>query len=133
VVTPPAPHAAAEPLVLIVDDNERNRRLARDVLRAAGLRTIEGATGGEGLALAAEHVPDVILMDLELPDMTGAAAAQALGESTTTARIPVVALTALRLEGSDAWLRASGFVGYVEKPFDVQGFPAHVRGFCAGS
>jgi two-component system, cell cycle response regulator DivK len=132
VVTPPAPHAAAEPLVLIVDDNERNRRLARDVLRAAGLRTIEGATGGEGLALAAEHVPDVILMDLELPDMTGAAAAQALGESTTTARIPVVALTAMRLEGGDAWLRASGFAGYVEKPFDVQGFPAQVRGFCAG-
>lgn len=132
-VTPPAPHAGVEPLVLIVDDNERNRRLARDVLRAAGLRTIEGATGGEGLALAAEHVPDVILMDLELPDMTGAAAARALGESTTTARIPVVALTALRLEGSDAWLRASGFVGYVEKPFDVPGFPAQVRGFCAGS
>lgn len=120
-----------EPLVLIVDDNERNRRLARDVLQAAGLRTIEGATGSEGVTLAEEHRPDVILMDLDLPDMSGTAAARRLAGREATAWIPVVALTALRLEGSDAWLRAAGFAGYVEKPFDVHAFPAQVRSFCA--
>lgn len=119
-----------EPLVLIVDDNDRNRKLARDVLQAAGLRTVEGTTGSEGIALAAEHRPDVILMDLDLPDMSGTAAAKTLGESAATARIPVVALTALRLDGGDAWLRASGFSGTIEKPFDVHEFPAQVRGFC---
>ena len=86
---------APQPLVLIVDDDERNLRLARDVLRAAGLRTIEGSTGAEGIELAGRHLPDVILMDLGLPDMDGAAVARALGEQAHTARIPVVALTAL--------------------------------------
>ena len=59
------------PLVLIVDDNEKNLKLARDVLRAAGFRTLEAASGAEGIALATEHPPDVILMDLRLPDMDG--------------------------------------------------------------
>ena len=59
------------PLVLIVDDNAKNLKLARDVLRAAGFRTLEAETGAEGIALAVEHVPDVILMDLRLPDMDG--------------------------------------------------------------
>jgi two-component system cell cycle response regulator DivK len=59
------------PLVLIVDDNEKNLKLARDVLRAAGFGTLEAANGAEGIALAAEHLPDVILMDLRLPDMDG--------------------------------------------------------------
>ena len=64
---------------LIVDDNERNRKLARDVLRAAGFRTLEAATGAEAIALATEHVPDVILMDLQLPDMDGAEATRPRG------------------------------------------------------
>ena len=68
------------PLVLIVDDNEKNLKLARDVLRAAGLGTLEAANGAEGIALAGEHLPDVILMDLRLPDMDGTDAAQRLGE-----------------------------------------------------
>ena len=64
------------PLVLIVDDNAKNLKLARDVLRAAGFRTLEAATGAEAIALAAEHLPDVILMDLRLPDMDGTEAAR---------------------------------------------------------
>ena len=70
------------PLVLIVDDNDKNRKLARDVLRAAGFRTLEAATGAEGIALATEHVPDVILMDLRLPDMDGAEAARSARGAT---------------------------------------------------
>ena len=77
-----------EPLVLIVDDNEKNLKLARDVLRAAGLRTLEAETGAEGIALAAEHLPDVILMDLRLPDMDGADAARALADDVRTAHHP---------------------------------------------
>ena len=65
------PQTRRDPLVLIVDDNAKNLKLARDVLRAAGFRTLEAATGAEAIALAAEHLPDVILMDLRLPDMDG--------------------------------------------------------------
>jgi len=117
------------PLVLIVDDDERNLRLARDVLRAAGLRTIEGSTGAEGIELAGRHLPDVILMDLGLPDMDGASAARELGGQERTGGIPVVALTALPQSGE--WFRDAGFAGYLEKPFDVREFPDRVRGFCA--
>jgi two-component system cell cycle response regulator DivK len=119
-----------EPLVLIVDDNAKNLKLARDVLRAAGLRTIEAETGAEAFALAAEHVPDVILMDLRLPDMDGADAARALADDVRTAHLPIVALSALQLVGDDEWLLAAGFAGYLEKPIDVQAFPERVRSFC---
>ena len=122
---------AAQPLVLVVDDNERNRRLAADVLQKAGFLTLEAVTATEGIALAERHLPDVVLMDIRLPDIDGTTAARRLGESAATASIPVVALTALQLDGSDDWLHASGFAGYVEKPIDVRAFPAQVRGFCA--
>ena len=120
---------APQPLVLIVDDDERNLKLARDVLRAAGLRTIEGSTGAEGIELAGRHLPDVILMDLGLPDTDGASVARALGEQAHTVRIPVVALTALPQAGE--WFREAGFAGYLEKPFDIREFADRVRSFCA--
>ena len=122
---------APQPLVLIVDDDERNLRLARDVLRASGLRTIEAATGAEGIELAARHRPDVILMDLGLPDTDGASIARALGDADGTAHIPVVAFTALRQAGD--WHRDAGFAGYLEKPFDIGDFADRVRGFCSSA
>jgi two-component system cell cycle response regulator DivK len=115
------------PLVLIVDDNERNLKLHRDVLRAAGLRTLEAATGAEAIVLARTHAPDVILMDLGLPDMDGADAAHALAADARTSRIPVVALTSLRLENGGDRLRAAGFAGFLEKPISVAMFPEQVR------
>ena len=115
------------PLVLIVDDNERNLKLHRDVLRAAGLRTLEAATGAEAIALATMHVPDVILMDLGLPDMDGTDAARGLAADERTAQIPVVALTSLRLEDEGDRLRAAGFAGYLEKPISITAFPEQVR------
>lgn len=117
------------PLVLIVDDNLKNLKLARDVLRAGGFRTVEAATGAEGIALAAEHLPDVILMDLRLPDMDGSDAARSLGDAARTAAIPVVALTSLRLEEGDL-LAASAFAGYLEKPFRVRELADQVRRYC---
>jgi two-component system, cell cycle response regulator DivK len=118
-------------LVLIVDDNEKNRKLARDVLSAAGFQTLEAASGAEGIALAAEHLPDVILMDLRLPDMDGTEAARSLGDEPQTASIPVVALSSLPVEKGGEWLEATGFAGWLEKPIRVSEFPDQVRRYCA--
>jgi two-component system, cell cycle response regulator DivK len=119
------------PIVLIVDDNEKNRKLAGSVLSAAGFLTIEAATGAEALALTLEHVPDVVLMDLRLPDIDGAEAARRLGDDEKTAEIPVVALTALSLEGNDDWLQAAGFAGWLGKPIHVATFAEQVRKYCS--
>ncbi len=116
--------------MLIVDDNEKNLRLARDVLRAAGFETHGAATGAEGIALATEHLPDVILMDLRLPDMDGTAAVRTLRAEPRVARIPIVALSALPLENDSDWLVAAGFSGCLEKPISVVAFPEQVRGYC---
>jgi CheY-like chemotaxis protein len=120
------------PLVLIVDDSEKNRKLARDVLRDAAFRTIESASAADGIALAAEHLPDVILLDLRLPDMDGTDAVRKLADAARTARIPVVALSSLPLEDGDDWFLAAGFAGYLGKPISVVEFPDQVRRYCAG-
>ena len=127
-MTPLPPSA---PLVLIVDDNDRNRRLAGVVLRADGLRTVEAASGREGIALAAEHLPDVILLDLELPDMHGTDVARELRNAARTARLPIVALSARRDLDEGDRLAVSGFDGYLEKPIDVGEFPDQVRSYCS--
>jgi two-component system cell cycle response regulator DivK len=116
-----------------VDDNAQNLKLARDVLRAGGFRTIEAASGAEGIALAIEHLPHVVLMDLRLPDMDGTEAARKLGEGHPTAHIPVVALSSSRLEGVGDWLLVAGFAGYLEKPIRVAEFPEQVRRYCEGA
>jgi two-component system, cell cycle response regulator DivK len=136
-VTSPSPdaHTCAPadtvPLVLIVDDNEKNLKLARDVLRAAGLVTLEAASGSEGIALAAARLPDVILVDLRLPDMNGADVARELRGDARTAEIPVVAFSALEPEGDREWLLAAGFTGHLQKPISVGTFPDQVRRYCA--
>jgi len=118
-------------LVLIVDDSDRNRKLAGDVLRFAGFRTMEAATAADGIALAAEHLPHVILMDLRLPDLDGAKAVGVLRADPRTSRIPVVAMSASPLGDEDGWLVAAGFAGHIAKPFDTDTFPDLVKGFAA--
>jgi len=118
------------PLVLIVDDNEQNLKLARDVLRVAGFRTLEAASGAECIALASEQLPDVVLLDLRLPDMHGTDVARDLRGRARTARITLVALSALPLEGDSHWLLAAGFAGSLEKPISVAQFPDQVRRYC---
>ena len=131
---PPSPGdgapAPADPLVLIVDDDERNRKLAQDVLWRSGLRTIEAAGGRAALALAHDRLPDVVLLDLRLPDMEGRDVARALREDERTAHIPVVALTAVRYPDGGTRLLADGFLDYLEKPIDVRTFPEQVRRYC---
>ena len=121
-----------QPLVLIVDDSETNRKLARDILRVGGFRTLEAGSGGEGISLAHEHVPDVVLLDLRLPDMDGVDVARAIGQASRTAGIPVVALSSSLLEGNRDWLEAVGFAGYLEKPIRVRAFAEEVRRYCRG-
>jgi two-component system cell cycle response regulator DivK len=118
-------------LVLIVDDDERNAKLARDVLERAGMRTLSASTGAEALALAREHLPDIVLMDLRLPDLGGGEAARQLAADERTARIPVVAQSAMRREEAAPWLRDAAFAGYVEKPIDVRELPDQIRRHCA--
>ena len=131
---PPSPGDAvpspAAPLVLVVDDDERNRKLAQDVLRRAGLRTHVAASGRAAIELARDRLPDVVLLDLRLPDMEGTDVARALRKGGRTAQIPVVALTALRYPDVGARLLADGFSGDLEKPIDVRTFPEQVRGYC---
>ena len=118
------------PLVLIVDDHEKNRKLARDVLRAAGLRTLEAGRGDEAISVATDNRPDVILLDLRLPDMAGTEVARQLRSGTGTGGIPVVALSASAYAWNSDRLLAAGFDGYLQKPIDVRAFPDQVRGFC---
>ena len=112
-------------LVLIVDDDARNRKLARDVLVADGVRTIEASTGNEALTAAFAHSPDIILLDLRLPDLDGAEVARRLKADSKTAAIPVVALTSLT--ETAGWAAAAGFDGFLEKPLTVAEFPLSVR------
>ena len=123
---------ADRPLVLLVDDNEKNLKLAREVLRAGGFRTLEATRGAEGITLADEHLPDVILMDIRLPDMDGTHAARKLAGRARTAQIPIVALSSLPIGDSD-WFRTYGFVGYLEKPIRVSEFAQQVRRYCAAT
>lgn len=120
-----------QPLVLIVDDNETNLKLARDVLRADGLRTLEAARGADAVAVAVDERPDVILLDLRLPDADGIDVLHELKAHERTALIPVVALTAMRTGDDGDWLRDAGFSGYLEKPIDVREFPRRVRDYAA--
>ena len=122
--------ATAGELVLIVDDNDRNLRLARDVLRFAGLRTLEATTAAEGVRLAIAHVPDVIVMDVRLPDVDGPAALVLLRTEPRTAGIPVVAVTSSAMMGDRERLLSAGFDGYLEKPISVKEFAQQVRAYC---
>jgi len=117
----------AEELILIVDDNEQNRRLARDVLEFAGFRTLEAAGGIEGVDLAVEHRPDLVLMDIRMPDMNGTEAVRKLKEDERTAAIRVVALTSSTMKGDRERFLAEGFDGYLEKPIRVREFPDQIR------
>ena len=121
------------PLVLIVDDEERNRKLARDVLQFSGFRTLEAGTAEDGLSLVAEQRPDLVLMDIRLPGMSGIDAVTLLKRDAGTASIPVVALTASTMRGDRERFLAAGFDGYLEKPIAIKEFPDQVRRYCEGS
>lgn len=120
-------------LVLIVDDNDLNLRLARDVLRHAGFQTLEARTGAQAIDLARDAAPNVVLMDIRLPDMDGIAALSQLRADGRTADIPVVALTSFAMMGDRERFVGLGFDGYLEKPISVRAFPDQVAAYCRRS
>jgi len=120
-------------LILIVEDNDKNLKLARDLLQHDGFQTLEAATATAGITLAEQHVPDLILMDIQLPDMDGVTALGRLRESAATRSIPVVALTAFAMAADRERLLAAGFDGYLAKPVDIHDFTDSVRRYCGES
>ena len=107
-------------LILIIEDNEKNRKLVRDVLNVKGYKTIESETAEEGLKLAIERSPRLILMDIQLPGMDGITALKKLKTDPETKSIPVIAITASAMTYNRATMLAEGFDGYHTKPISVK-------------
>ena len=119
--------------ILVVEDNELNMKLFRDVLFATGYRALEATTGGEAIALATEHTPDLVLMDIQLPDLDGVQALRRLRADERTATIPVLAVTSQAMRGDRERFLAEGFDGYVAKPVNIGELIGIVRRHCEGS
>ena len=115
--------------VLIVEDNELNMKLFNDLLEAHGYRTVKTRSGLDGLELAREHRPDLILMDIQLPEVSGIDIIKLLKESDDLRSIPVVAITAFAMKGDEERIRESGCEGYLSKPISVAKFVETVRSF----
>jgi len=117
----------ANELILIVEDNEKNRKLVRDVLTFKGYRLAEAETGEDGVRLARELHPDLILMDIQLPGINGITALAQIREDPALRHIPVIAVTASAMTHDRQKIMASGFDGYQSKPINVKDFLAAVR------
>jgi len=117
----------ANELILIVEDNEKNLKLVRDVLQYRGYQTIEAGSGEEGVRLAKARIPDLVLMDIQLPGMDGIAALGELRADVTTRAIPVIAVTASAMTHDRKKIMAAGFDGYQSKPIKVKEFIDAVR------
>jgi len=114
-------------LILIVEDNEKNLKLVRDVLQFKGYQTVEAGTGEDGVRLAKERHPALVLMDIQLPGMDGITALGRLRADPTTRAIPVIAVTASAMTHDRQKIMAAGFDGYQSKPIRVKEFLEAVR------
>jgi two-component system cell cycle response regulator DivK len=113
--------------VLIVEDNDKNMKLARDVLQAKGFQTLEAVTGEEGVKLAKEKRPDLVLMDIQLPGINGIEAFRQIRGDPATRSIPVVALTASVTPTDRSAIAAAGFDAFLGKPINLKEFVETVR------
>ena len=114
-------------VVLIIEDNDKNLKLVRDVLQVKGYATLEAGSAEDGIALATERIPDLVLMDIQLPGMNGIEALKVLRAQAATASIPVIAVTASVMEQDRRQITQAGFDGYVGKPISLKGFLEAVR------
>jgi two-component system cell cycle response regulator DivK len=120
------------PQILVVEDNERNMKLFCDLLQASGYRTLEATTGERAVELALQHGPDLVLMDIQLPDIDGVEALDRLRADERSASKIVLALTAQAMEGDRERFLAAGFDGYLSKPVDIAEFVSTVKRYCDG-
>jgi two-component system, cell cycle response regulator DivK len=118
--------------ILVVEDNQKNMKLFRDVLEAAGYRTLEATSGERAVEVATEHQPDLVLMDIRLPDIDGVEALGRLRADGRTASIPVLAVTAQAMQGDRERFLAAGFDGYISKPVDIVELVGTVEQHCDG-
>jgi two-component system cell cycle response regulator DivK len=114
-------------VILIVEDNERNLKLVRDVLQVKGYETLEAVTGEDGVKLAVEKKPDLVLMDIQLPGINGIEALGQLRANPVTEKIPVIAVTASVMQQDRKMITAAGFDAYVGKPINLKEFLDAVR------
>jgi two-component system, cell cycle response regulator DivK len=119
------------PVVLVVEDNRLNLKLVRDLLQATGFTVLEAGTARDGIALARARRPDVIMMDIRLPDIDGVRALGYLRELEETRDIPVAAVTANAMKGDRERLLAAGFDAYMDKPIDIRTLPDALRRLAA--
>ena len=117
----------ANELILIVEDNDENRKLMRDVLQFKGYRLAEAETGEDGVRLARELHPNLILMDIQLPGIDGIRAFRQIRDDPATATIPAIAVTASAMTQDRKTIMAAGFEGYQSKPLNVKAFLEAVR------
>ena len=115
--------------ILVVEDNPKNLKLIKAVLEFSGFEVLEALSGEDGVRLAAEASPDLILMDLQLPGIDGAEALRQIRLNGTNADVTVVAVTAFAMNDDRQRAFQSGFNGYVEKPISVRGLPQQIRDF----
>ena len=115
--------------ILVVEDNPKNLKLVRDVLQYCGYEVVEATTGEDGVRLAREVRPDLILMDLQLPGIDGAETLRQIRQHDQMRAVPVVAVTAFAMDDDRRKAFASGFNGYVEKPISVRSLPQQVHDF----
>jgi two-component system cell cycle response regulator DivK len=118
--------------ILVVEDNEKNMKLFRDVLEASGYRVLEATTGEAAVELARSESPALVLMDVQLPGMNGVDALARLRGDERTAAVPVIALTAQAMQGDRERFLEAGFDGYLSKPVDVVELVAAARDHCHG-
>jgi two-component system, cell cycle response regulator DivK len=115
--------------VLIVEDNDLNMKLFNDLLEAHGYSTLKSRSGLEGFELARQHRPDLVLMDIQLPEVSGIDIIKLLKEDEELRKIPVIAITAFAMKGDEERIRESGCEGYLSKPISVAKFVETVRSF----
>ena len=119
-------------VILIVEDNDKNMKLVRDVLQVDGYATLEAVTGEDGVALAQERKPDLILMDIQLPGINGIEALRVLRADPATASIPIIAVTASVMQQDRKMITEAGFDAYVGKPLNLKEFREAVRNALKG-
>ncbi len=115
--------------ILIVEDNEKNMKLVRDILRHNGHATIEAPTGGEGVRLASERRPDLILMDIQLPDIDGSEALRRIREDRALDAVAVIAVSASVMPDDQQKIVTSGFDAFITKPINLKPFLETVQRF----